>query len=48
MTAGVGGVERGDMIAPEDLAAVVAGLLASPNNATIAALPVNTRYEDTL
>jgi NAD(P)-dependent dehydrogenase (short-subunit alcohol dehydrogenase family) len=48
MTAGVGSVERGDMIAPEDLAAVVACRLASPNNATIAALPVDTRYEDTL
>jgi len=39
MTAGVGSVERADMIAPEDLAAVGASLLA---------LPVDMRYEDTL
>jgi hypothetical protein len=48
MTAGVGSVERAAMIAPEDLAARVACLSASPNKATIAALPVDLRYEDTL
>ena len=48
MTAGVGSVERADVIAPEDLAEVVACLLALPNNAVIAELLVNMRYEDTL
>jgi hypothetical protein len=39
---------RADLSAPENLADMVACLLALPNNATIAELLVNMRYEDTL
>jgi hypothetical protein len=45
---GEAAAEHADMSAPENLADVVACLLALPNNATIAALLVNMRYEDTL
>ena len=48
MTAGVSGVERSEMIRPEDLAELVACVLALPNNATIAELLVNMRCEDML
>jgi hypothetical protein len=48
MTAGVGSVERADMIAPQNLADVVACLLALPHNAMIAELLANMRCEDTL
>jgi len=48
MSAGAQGVERAAMIQPEDLAEVVALLLALPNNAAIAELLVNMRFEDTL
>jgi NAD(P)-dependent dehydrogenase (short-subunit alcohol dehydrogenase family) len=48
MTAGVTKVDRADMIRPDDLAELVACLLALPNNASIAELLVNMRYEDTL
>jgi len=48
MSAGAPGVERAAMIQPEDLAEVVALLLALPNNAAIAELLVNMRFEDTL
>ena len=48
LTAGVSSVDRADMIDPQDLAELVACLLALPNNAAIAELLVNMRYEDTL
>jgi|SRR5207248_227897 len=48
MTAGVTRVDRADMIRPDDLAELVACLLALPNNASIAELLVNMRYEDML
>jgi NADP-dependent 3-hydroxy acid dehydrogenase YdfG len=48
MTADVRGVDRAEMIRPEDLAELVACLLALPNNATIAELLVNMRHEDML
>jgi len=44
----VSSVDRADMIDPQDLAELVACLLALPNNAAIAELLVNMRYEDTL
>jgi hypothetical protein len=36
------------MIQPEDLCELVAAALALPNNASIAELLVNCRFEDTL
>jgi NAD(P)-dependent dehydrogenase (short-subunit alcohol dehydrogenase family) len=48
MTASNRGVARADMLDPADLAELVTCLLALPNNATIAELLVNMRYEDTL
>jgi hypothetical protein len=36
------------MIQPEDLCEMVATVLALPNNASIAELLVNCRFEDTL
>ena len=48
MSAGVQGIDRASMIQPEDLAEIVACLLALPNNAAIAEVLVNMRYEDTL
>ena len=48
MSANASTVDRADMIRPGDLAELVACLLALPNNATIAELLVNMRYEDTL
>lgn len=48
MTADVTSVDRGEMTRPEDLAELVACLLALPNNASIAELLVNMRYEDML
>ena len=48
MTASVSAVERTEMIRPDDLAELVACVLALPNNATIAELLVNMRFEDTL
>jgi NAD(P)-dependent dehydrogenase (short-subunit alcohol dehydrogenase family) len=43
-----GNVPPAAMIQPEDLAALVATVLALPNNASIAELLVNCRFEDTL
>jgi NAD(P)-dependent dehydrogenase (short-subunit alcohol dehydrogenase family) len=48
MSADVKGINRAEMIQPEDLAELVACLLALPNNATVAELLVNMRHEDTL
>jgi NAD(P)-dependent dehydrogenase (short-subunit alcohol dehydrogenase family) len=48
MSAAVQGIERGSMIQPGDLADIAACLLALPNNAVIAEVLVNMRYEDTL
>jgi NADP-dependent 3-hydroxy acid dehydrogenase YdfG len=48
LTTGVSSVDRADMIDPADLAELVACLLALPNNAAIAELLVNMRYEDSL
>lgn len=48
LSAGVPGIDRTDMIRPDDLAELVACLLALPNNATVAELLVNMRHEDTL
>jgi NADP-dependent 3-hydroxy acid dehydrogenase YdfG len=39
-------VSASEMIQPEDLAELVATVLALPNNASIAELPVNCRFED--
>jgi NADP-dependent 3-hydroxy acid dehydrogenase YdfG len=41
-------VPPAEMIQPEDLAALVATVLALPNNASIAELLINCRFEDTL
>ncbi len=48
LTSNVIKVPREEMIAPEDLAELVATVIALPNNATIAELLVNCRLEDTL
>jgi NADP-dependent 3-hydroxy acid dehydrogenase YdfG len=48
LSVGVKGIERADMVQPEDLAELVACVLALPNNAAIAELLVNMRYEDML
>src|SRR5437773_12407270 len=48
MSANASGVDCADMLGPEDLAELVACLLALPHNATIAELLVNMRYEETL
>jgi NADP-dependent 3-hydroxy acid dehydrogenase YdfG len=48
LTADVTKVDRSEMIRPGDLAELVACLLALPNNASIAELLVNMRYEDML
>ncbi len=46
MTAHVTAVPRGEMIQPADLAELVATALALPNNAVVAELLVNCRFED--
>jgi NAD(P)-dependent dehydrogenase (short-subunit alcohol dehydrogenase family) len=46
MTADVQEVDRAAMIPPEDIAELVACVLALPNNAAIAELLVNMRHED--
>ncbi len=46
--AGDAGVPPAEMIQPDDLGALVATVLALPNNASIAELLVNCRFEDTL
>lgn len=48
MTAASKAMERQDMTQPEDLARLVATVLALPNNASLAELLVNCRLEDTL
>lgn len=48
MTAASNAMPRQDMTQPDDLAALVATLLALPNNASVAELLVNCRLEDTL
>ncbi len=48
LTSNVIKVPREEMIAPEDLAELVATVIALPNTATIAELLVNCRLEDTL
>lgn len=48
LTADVVKVTRDEMIAPEDLARLIATLIALPNTATVAELLVNCRLEDTL
>jgi len=42
------GVPAADMIQPDDLCALVATVLALPNNASVAELLVNCRFEDSL
>jgi NADP-dependent 3-hydroxy acid dehydrogenase YdfG len=42
------GVPPGEMIQPEDLCELVATVLTLPNNASIAELLVNCRFEDTV
>ncbi len=46
MTAGAANIARSDMTDPADLAAMVAALIALPNNAAIAELLINCRLED--
>jgi NAD(P)-dependent dehydrogenase (short-subunit alcohol dehydrogenase family) len=46
MTADVEEVERAQMIPPEEIAELVACVLALPNNAAVAELLVNMRHED--
>ena len=48
MSAGVQGIERASMVQPGDLADIVLCLLTLPNNAAVAEVLVNMRYEDTL
>jgi NADP-dependent 3-hydroxy acid dehydrogenase YdfG len=48
MTADVEGVDRAEMIPPEDIAELVATVLSLPNNAAIAELLVNMRYEESV
>jgi len=48
LTAGVTKVARSEMIDPQDLAELVATVIALPNTASIAELLVNCRLEDTL
>jgi NAD(P)-dependent dehydrogenase (short-subunit alcohol dehydrogenase family) len=48
LTSNVIKVPREEMIAPEDLAELVATVIALPNTATVAELLVNCRLEDTL
>lgn len=48
MTAGVTTIGRGEMIQPEDLAELVATVIALPNTASVAELLVNCRHEDML
>jgi NADP-dependent 3-hydroxy acid dehydrogenase YdfG len=48
LSAGAKGIDHAEMIQPDDLAELVACLLALPNNTTIAELLVNMRYEDML
>lgn len=48
MTAHVKEVGRSEMIRPEELAELVAALLALPNNAVVAELLVNSRFEEML
>jgi NAD(P)-dependent dehydrogenase (short-subunit alcohol dehydrogenase family) len=46
MTLDAEGVDRAEMIPPEDIAEVVACVLSLPNNAAVAELLVNMRHED--
>lgn len=46
MTADVTDVGRAEMIPPEDIAELVATVLCLPNNAAVAELLVNMRYEE--
>ena len=48
MTASSNALPRQDMTQPDDIAQLVATLLALPNNAAVAELLVNCRLEDTL
>ena len=48
MTSSSNAMSREDMTQPDDLADLVATLLALPNNASVAELLVNCRLEDTL
>ena len=48
LTAGVTKVTLGEMIDPDDLAELVATVIALPNTAAVAELLVNCRLEDTL
>lgn len=48
MTAGVAGFPRADMIDPRDLALLIATTMALPNNAAVAELLVNCRFEPML
>ena len=41
----VGGLDRGDVSQPETIADVVALILAMPNNASVATVPINAVYE---
>ena len=45
MSANFTAVAREDMIQPEDLAALVATVIALPNTASVAEIPVNCRFE---
>jgi len=48
MTADVEGVARSEMIQPDYIAQLVATVLSLPNNAAVAELLVNMRYEESL
>ena len=48
MTADVEGVDRAEMIPPEDIAELVATVLSLPNNAAVAELLINMRYEESV
>jgi hypothetical protein len=41
----VGGLEREDVTQPETIADLVALMLAMPNNASVATVPINAVYE---
>ena len=46
MTLDAEGVDRAEMIPPEEIAELVACVLSLPNNAAVAELLVNMRHED--
>ncbi len=48
MTADVQDVDRAEMIPPAEIAELVATVLSLPNNAAVAELLVNMRYEEML